>query len=147
MLIDRRWRGDFDGSMCMLPDGMSIPQLLLRALCQMGVDILLAAGALLKTQDDGLTQPAEAERLRATRATRRHAVHRRPSLESAEDAVLLALWLSELTTRWIAGGPQPAHAHALVDCAFVRSHARVDALCDLGSQVTTPSRISSVPRH
>ena len=33
-LIDRRWRGDYDGSACMLPLGASITQLLLRAACQ-----------------------------------------------------------------------------------------------------------------
>ena len=28
VLIDRRWGGDFDGSTCMLPDGLSLLQLL-----------------------------------------------------------------------------------------------------------------------
>ena len=36
-LIGRRWRGDYDGSACMVPEDASPLQLLLRALCQVRV--------------------------------------------------------------------------------------------------------------
>lgn len=128
----------------MLPDGVSIMQLLLRAVCQLAVDLLLFASQLAASDTAGkpkLGKPNGQSEARdggvgsggrggsggsaetpplAGASSPPGRTTSEMDVDVASDAALLAEWISGLTATWIAGGhPLP---HALRPAALLRPH-------------------------